>query len=138
VLAHAGTGWFVSHGGWNSVQEALSLRVPLVMWPFASDQPANAAVLGVRHEAAFELFAVREGAGARQPRRLEGRERVDFSPAGVRAETRALLRRMEGEEGARVRANAARLGEALGGAWKDGGEASARLDDFLATVLARA
>jgi hypothetical protein len=29
VLRHDATGWFVSHGGWNSVQEALSLRVPL-------------------------------------------------------------------------------------------------------------
>jgi hypothetical protein len=28
VLKHAATGWFVSHGGWNSLQEALSLRVP--------------------------------------------------------------------------------------------------------------
>jgi hypothetical protein len=29
VLQHAATGWFVSHGGWNSTQEALSLRVPM-------------------------------------------------------------------------------------------------------------
>jgi hypothetical protein len=29
VLKHAATGWFVSHGGWNSGQEALSLRVPM-------------------------------------------------------------------------------------------------------------
>jgi UDP:flavonoid glycosyltransferase YjiC (YdhE family) len=28
VLKHAATGWFISHGGWNSLQEALSLRVP--------------------------------------------------------------------------------------------------------------
>jgi UDP:flavonoid glycosyltransferase YjiC (YdhE family) len=29
VLAHPATMWFVSHGGWNSVQEALGLRVPM-------------------------------------------------------------------------------------------------------------
>jgi UDP:flavonoid glycosyltransferase YjiC (YdhE family) len=29
VLAHPATGWFVSHGGYNSVQEALGLRVPM-------------------------------------------------------------------------------------------------------------
>jgi UDP:flavonoid glycosyltransferase YjiC (YdhE family) len=29
VLAHLATLWFVSHGGWNSIQEALGLRVPM-------------------------------------------------------------------------------------------------------------
>jgi hypothetical protein len=29
VLRHAAIGWFVSHGGWNSVQEALCLGVPM-------------------------------------------------------------------------------------------------------------
>jgi UDP:flavonoid glycosyltransferase YjiC (YdhE family) len=29
VLAHKATGWFVSHGGWNSIQEALILKVPM-------------------------------------------------------------------------------------------------------------
>jgi UDP:flavonoid glycosyltransferase YjiC (YdhE family) len=29
VLAHPATMWFVSHGGWNSAQEALGLRVPM-------------------------------------------------------------------------------------------------------------
>jgi UDP:flavonoid glycosyltransferase YjiC (YdhE family) len=29
VLAHPATWWFVSHGGYNSVQEALGLRVPM-------------------------------------------------------------------------------------------------------------
>jgi hypothetical protein len=29
VLGHPATMWFVSHGRWNSVQEALGLRVPL-------------------------------------------------------------------------------------------------------------
>jgi hypothetical protein len=28
VLKHSATGWFVSHGGWNSLQETISLRVP--------------------------------------------------------------------------------------------------------------
>jgi UDP:flavonoid glycosyltransferase YjiC (YdhE family) len=29
VLAHPATGWFINHGGWNSIQEALALRVPM-------------------------------------------------------------------------------------------------------------
>ncbi|KAL0570262.1 hypothetical protein V5O48_011704 [Marasmius crinis-equi] len=34
VLAHPATGWFVTHGGWNSVQEAYKFRVPLYALPF--------------------------------------------------------------------------------------------------------
>jgi UDP:flavonoid glycosyltransferase YjiC (YdhE family) len=29
VLAHPAVGWFISHGGWNSVQEALIAKVPM-------------------------------------------------------------------------------------------------------------
>ena len=28
ILMHPATGWFVSHGGWNSTQEAFVYRVP--------------------------------------------------------------------------------------------------------------
>jgi hypothetical protein len=108
-----------------------------IMWPFASDQPANAAVLNVVHDAAFELFSVRTGVGARQPLRLEGKAVIDFSVDGVRAETRALLQKVKGADGERVRANALRLGAALDQAWEKGGEADVRLDDFLERVLGR-
>src|SRR5262249_40454170 len=34
---------FVHHGGFNSVREALRLAVPMVIIPWMTDQPANAA-----------------------------------------------------------------------------------------------
>jgi hypothetical protein len=105
------------------------------MWPFASDQPANAAILSVQHEAAFELLSVRESHGARQPLRLEGKTAVDFSVDGVRKETRELLQKIKGPEGERVRANADKLGSELEKSWKEGGEAREQLDKFLSKFL---
>ncbi|CAN6449149.1 unnamed protein product [Victoria cruziana] len=42
VLAHAAVGCFVTHSGWNSTLEALTLGVPMVCVPRWSDQPMNA------------------------------------------------------------------------------------------------
>lgn len=42
VLAHRAIGCFLTHGGWNSTLEALSLGVPMVVAPLWLDQPTNA------------------------------------------------------------------------------------------------
>ncbi|XP_043809706.1 UDP-glycosyltransferase 74E2-like [Manihot esculenta] len=42
VLAHKSVGCFITHCGWNSTLEALSLGVPMVAMPQWTDQPTNA------------------------------------------------------------------------------------------------
>lgn len=42
VLAHRAIGCFLTHAGWNSTLEALSLGVPMVVAPLWLDQPTNA------------------------------------------------------------------------------------------------
>ncbi|PWA40681.1 UDP-glucuronosyl/UDP-glucosyltransferase [Artemisia annua] len=51
ILGHLSTGGFMSHCGWNSCMEAMTMGVPIAAWPMSSDQPLNAfslsSVLGV-------------------------------------------------------------------------------------------
>ncbi|KAK3022598.1 hypothetical protein RJ639_045749 [Escallonia herrerae] len=45
ILSHASIGAFLSHCGWNSVNEALSNGVPILSWPMGAEQPFNATML---------------------------------------------------------------------------------------------
>lgn len=44
ILGHSSVGAFLSHCGWNSVQESLLLGVPIISLPMHLDQPWNAMV----------------------------------------------------------------------------------------------
>ncbi|XP_066379405.1 UDP-glycosyltransferase 92A1-like [Miscanthus floridulus] len=45
ILAHASTGAFLSHCGWNSVLESVAHGVPIIGWPLQGDQFFNCEML---------------------------------------------------------------------------------------------
>ncbi|KAL8283295.1 hypothetical protein RQP46_005705 [Phenoliferia psychrophenolica] len=62
LLQSGAVGWFLTHGGWNSISESLSQGIPLIVWPVNAEQPLNAALLSSGpHPVAFELFQIRTG-----------------------------------------------------------------------------
>ncbi|KAJ7802602.1 hypothetical protein B0H14DRAFT_2464201 [Mycena olivaceomarginata] len=62
ILQHPAVGWFLTHGGFNSISESLAERVPLIVWPVGGEQPVNAAFLSSDpNPVAFELLQIRTG-----------------------------------------------------------------------------
>ncbi|XP_051148267.1 zeatin O-xylosyltransferase-like [Andrographis paniculata] len=45
ILGHESTGGFMSHCGWNSCIESISMGVPIAAWPMHSDQPRNSVLI---------------------------------------------------------------------------------------------
>ncbi|KAA8517144.1 hypothetical protein F0562_017437 [Nyssa sinensis] len=45
ILGHPSTGGFMSHCGWNSCMESITMGVPIAAWPMHSDQPRNAVLI---------------------------------------------------------------------------------------------
>nr|KYP63529.1 Zeatin O-glucosyltransferase [Cajanus cajan] len=45
ILSHSSIGGFMSHCGWNSCLESLTMGVPIAAWPMHSDQPRNTVLV---------------------------------------------------------------------------------------------
>ncbi|GJE92129.1 hypothetical protein PsYK624_082820 [Phanerochaete sordida] len=139
ILEHPATGWFLTHGGFNSVVESVYAGVPMICWPFSADQPLNAVHLSENLDIAYELHEVRTGERGLKPLRRTGKAPAG-TPEALRAEIHAVLEKAFGDDGAQKRRNVHKLRQGMLTLWKDGGEArlaSEQLLDDAAVCVSR-
>lgn len=115
ILAHPSTGAFMSHCGWNSCMEGLSMGVPIITFPMHSDQPRNEILV---------TDYLRAGAKVREWDRHE-------EVASAAEIEEAIKRVMVLDEGKGMRKRAQAVGEAVRLAVTDGGCSRADLDSFI-------
>ena len=108
----------MSHCGWNSCLESMSLGVPIVAWPMHSNQPVNAVLI-------TEVLKV--GMLARNWTRKE--ELVSSSEI-----SEVVKKLMNSKEGDEVRKRAEGLGNELREATADGGVSRIELDSFISHI----
>ncbi|KAM6568302.1 hypothetical protein CsatB_016287 [Cannabis sativa] len=118
ILGHSSTGGFMSHCGWNSCMESLSMGVPMVAWPMHSDQPMNGLLI-------TELLKV--GVAVMEWSQREELVTSSMISRGVRA-------LMGSEEGDEIRKRAVEIGVAVKRSVVEGGECRLEWDSFIAHI----
>ncbi|CAA3016818.1 zeatin O-glucosyltransferase-like [Olea europaea var. sylvestris] len=118
ILGHPSTGGFMSHCGWNSCTESISMGVPIAAWPMHSDQPRNAVLVTEVLKIGLEV------------RNWASRDKL-VSPAMVENVVRRLMDSAGGEE---MRKRAAELGDAVKQSVMEGGATHKEMDSFIAHI----
>ena len=117
VLADKSIGCFVTHCGWNSTLEALSLGVPMVGMPQWTDQPTNAKYvtdvwkMGVKAEPDEKGIVTKEG--------IEN----------------FIRQVMEGERGEEITRKAKKWVELTRDAVDEGGTSDKNIDEFVSKLV---
>ena len=144
-------GWFLTHGGHNSVIESISAGVPQyvsclhlnkpiasrliaatpyrIFWPYGGDQPLSAIHNAEHLEIGYELIEVRSGHGLK-PIYRTGRTPLGTVDA-IQAEMRDVLQKAFGEDGARKRQKLAEITTAVNSQWAEGGASRRDIIRFL-------
>ncbi|XP_055819925.1 UDP-glycosyltransferase 74G1-like [Solanum dulcamara] len=117
VLEHESIGCFLTHCGWNSTLEAISLGVPMVTMPQWTDQPTNAKLV----KDVWEM-----GVKAKQDEKgIVRREVIE--------ECIKLV--MEEEKGKLIRENAKKWKELARNAMNEGGSSEKNIEEFVSKLV---
>ncbi|KAL3724277.1 hypothetical protein ACJRO7_029446 [Eucalyptus globulus] len=117
VLSHGSVGCFMTHCGWNSTLEALSLGVPMVVMPQWTDQPTNATFI-------VEVWKVGLRVRANERRIVTGEE-IESCVNDV----------MEGERGEVIRKNSLRWKKMAREAVDEGGSSDKNILEFVTNMV---
>ncbi|KAB1212282.1 UDP-glycosyltransferase 90A1 [Morella rubra] len=115
AIAHRAIGGFLSHCGWNSVLESLSMGVPILAWPMQHEQHLNAKFLVEEAQVGIRVPTVmRDG-------KVVTREVI----------CEAVKELMGEESGKRARDRASELGKLAKGAVQVGGSSYKCLNELI-------
>uniref|UniRef100_A0A2N9IV47 Glycosyltransferase n=1 Tax=Fagus sylvatica TaxID=28930 RepID=A0A2N9IV47_FAGSY len=118
ILSHPSTGAFMSHCGWNSCMESITMGVPIAAWPMASDQPRNTMLI---------TSLLKVGIVVKDWSR---RDQLVTSST-VENVVKTLMASKEGDE---IRKRAVDMGEAVRRAMDKGGVSRLELDSFITHI----
>eukprot|EP00253_Pinus_taeda_P034804 PITA_34804 len=121
VLSHASVGAFMTHCGWNSTLESLSLGVPLLAVPQWSDQTTNSLYIA-------EIWKTGLRLNKRPADGLVGKEAVEKCIKVV----------MESEVGVELRENASRWKKLSREAMGESGSSNKNIQEFVDDIARRA
>ncbi|KAF5466131.1 hypothetical protein F2P56_016084, partial [Juglans regia] len=116
VLAHRAAGCFMTHCGWNSTLEALSLGVPLVAIPQWTDQTTNAKFIVDVWKVGVRIKLDEKG--------IATKEEIEMCIKEV----------MEGERGKEMKKNSMRWKELAKEAVDEGGSSDKNIVEFVAKL----
>lgn len=116
VLANDAIGCFVTHCGWNSTLEGLSLGVPMVCLPQWTDQPTNAKLVQDVWKVGVKACADENG--------VVRREEIGKCIRGV----------MQGDKADGIRANVRKWRDLAKQAFARGGSADHNIDVFVSKI----
>nr|ABR17103.1 unknown [Picea sitchensis] len=116
VLAHASVGLFLTHSGWNSTLESMSMGVPVVGFPYFGDQFLNCRFAKEVWKIGLDFEDVD----------------LDDQKVVMKEEVEGVLRRMMSTpEGKKMRDNVLRLKESAAKAVLPGGSSFLNLNTFV-------
>ncbi|KAL2327060.1 hypothetical protein Fmac_020487 [Flemingia macrophylla] len=118
ILSHTSTGGFISHCGWNSCLESITMGVPIAAWPMHSDQPRNAV---------FMTQVLKVGLVLKD----WAQRNVLVSSSVVENGVRRLMNTNEGDE---MRERAVKLKNAIHLSMDEGGISHMEMESFIAHI----